>query len=56
MSKTYLVEELFEDIPGDNENVMFKIPDEICNEMNWKEGTKLQVTLENECLVLKEVK
>lgn len=56
MSKTYLVEELFEDIPGDSENVIFKIPDEICKEMNWQEGTKLEITSENGSLVLKEVK
>lgn len=56
MNKTYLVEELFEDIEGDPENVMFKIPDEICEEMNWREGTKLEITLENGSLVIKEVK
>ena len=38
---TYKVEELFEDIEGDPDNVIFKIPPEICEQQGWKEATLL---------------
>ncbi len=42
--KTYLVEELFEDIPGDPDNVIFKIPPELCEKMGWKEGDNIHIS------------
>lgn len=47
-AKTFKVEELFEDIPGDPENVKLNIPLEICEEMDWKEGDTLNIKLTNE--------
>ena len=38
MKKEYTVEEIFEDIPGDPENVMMKIPPEVLEKMGWEEG------------------
>lgn len=43
--KTYAVEEIFEDIPNDDENVLMKIPPEVCEQMNWKEGDVLKITV-----------
>lgn len=51
--KTYLVEDLFEDIPGDPDNVILKIPQEICEAQGWVEGTKLDITAEEGKLTLK---
>jgi AbrB family looped-hinge helix DNA binding protein len=39
----YKVEEIFTDIPGDPDNVMMKIPDEIMEKMGWKEGDNIKV-------------
>jgi hypothetical protein len=43
MSKTYLVEELFEDIPGDPDNVLFNIPPEICEQVGFKPGDTIHI-------------
>ena len=51
--KTYLVEDLFEDIPGDPDNVILKIPPEICKAQGWVEGTKLDITAREGMLTLK---
>lgn len=40
---TYKVEDIFEDIPEDPENVNMKIPDEICEQMGLVPGDKLKV-------------
>ena len=47
MKTEYLAEEIFEDIPGDPENVIMKIPPEILEKMGWTEGTVLDVKLED---------
>jgi hypothetical protein len=49
---TFLAEEIFEDIPGDPDNVMMKIPPEICEAQGWKEGDTLNVKLENGALII----
>jgi formylmethanofuran dehydrogenase subunit D len=50
--KTFLVEDIFEDIPGDPENVMMKIPPEICEQNGWKEGDTLNIVVENGAIVI----
>jgi len=42
---TFRAEEIFEDIPGDEDNVMMKIPPEICKQQGWKEGDTLNIEL-----------
>lgn len=42
--KTYLVEELFEDIPGDPDNVLFKLPPELCEKLGWQEGDNIHIS------------
>ena len=41
---TYHADDIFEDIEGDEENVLMKIPPEICKKMGWKPGDSLSVT------------
>ena len=52
---TYTVEELFEDIPGDPDNVIFKIPEEICETQGWKEGDTINIKVENGAMVLSKI-
>lgn len=43
MKTVYTQEEIFEDIPGDENNVMMKIPDDIMEAQGWKEGDTIKV-------------
>ena len=52
---TYTVEELFDDIPDDPDNVMFKIPPEICEAQGWKEGDTINIKIEDGAMVLSKV-
>ena len=49
MSKviTYKVEDIFEDIEGDPENVNMNIPPEISERMGWLPGDILKITVED---------
>jgi len=49
MSKviTYKVEDIFQDIEGDPENVNMTIPPEISERMGWIEGDILKITVED---------
>jgi hypothetical protein len=40
---TYDADEIFEDIEGDEENVLMKIPPEILEAQGWKEGDQLKI-------------
>ena len=52
---TFAVEELFEDIPGDPDNVIFKIPEEICEAQGWKEGDTINIEVQDGKMVLSKV-
>jgi hypothetical protein len=52
---TYTVEELFEDIPGDPDNVMMKLPPEICEAQGWKEGDTINIEVKDGAMVLSKV-
>jgi formylmethanofuran dehydrogenase subunit D len=52
MTLTFKAEEIFEDIPGDPDNVIMKIPPEICEAQGWKEGDTLNVKVENGALII----
>lgn len=41
--KTYPVEEIFQEVEGDSENVLMNIPPEIAEEMGWKPGDVLKI-------------
>ncbi len=40
---TYKVEDIFQDIPGDDKNVNFTIPPEIMEAQGWKEGDTIKI-------------
>ena len=48
----YKYEEIFEDIPGDPDNVMMKIPPEICEAQGWKEGDTIDINVEEGKIIL----
>jgi len=55
MSKTYLVEDIFEDIPGDPDNVIMNIPPEICEQIGWKEGDTVHIEATDGRIIIKKV-
>ena len=51
--KTYTVEELFSDIPGDSANVLLTIPPEILELVGWEAGDMLSIKVEDETMVIR---
>ena len=51
----YNYEEIFEDIPGDEENILMKIPQEICEQQGWVEGDTLKILVENGAMIISKV-
>lgn len=51
----FTAEEIFEDIPGDPDNVILKFPDEVLKQTGWKEGDTLDVKIEDGNLVITKV-
>lgn len=49
---TFNADEIFEEIPGDPENVVMKFPPEILEKTGWKEGDTLNIELENGAIVV----
>ena len=49
---TFLAEEIFEDIPGDPDNVIMKIPPEILERTGWKEGDTLNIKVEDGAIII----
>jgi hypothetical protein len=52
---TFLAEELFEDIPGDPDNVLMKIPPAILEAQGWVEGDTLHIEVEDGKMVIRKV-
>lgn len=50
MSKNiiYKQEDIFQDIEGDDENVLMTIPPEVCEKMGWSPGDTLSVSVTEE--------
>ena len=44
---TYKVEDIFEDIEGDDKNVLMNIPPEVAERMGWVPGDVLKITVED---------
>lgn len=51
----FTAEDIFQEIPGDEENVMMKFPDEVLKITGWKEGDTLDVKVENGKIVVTKV-
>ena len=45
-------EDIFEDIPGDPDNVLLKFPPEILEQTGWKTGDTLDIKLENGAILV----
>jgi hypothetical protein len=52
MKLTFNAEEIFEDIPGDPDNVLLKFPQELLDHTGWKEGDTLDITIEDGAIVI----
>jgi len=46
--------EIFEDIEGDEENILMKIPKEVMNEKGWKEGDNIKILLGDQGTIIIE--
>lgn len=44
---TYKAEDIFQDIEGDEENVLMNIPPEILERMGWQPGDTLLISIED---------
>ena len=55
--RTYPVEEIFFDIEGDPDHVIFKIPEAIAEELQWNEGDTIsfESTPDKQGFILKKV-
>jgi hypothetical protein len=51
-SLIFNVEDIFEEIPEDPENVLLKFPPELLEQTGWKEGDVLNITLEDSAIVI----
>jgi hypothetical protein len=51
----FKAEDIFQDIPGDPENVMMKFPDEVLALTGWKEGDTLDIKLEDGKIIVNKV-
>jgi len=51
----YKYEDIFEDIEGDADNIIFKIPPEICEAQGWKEGDTINIKVEGGAMILSKV-
>ena len=58
MTRKYIYEadEIFEEIPGDPESVLLKIPPELAASMGWEPGDTIQVTATDKSIELRLVK
>jgi hypothetical protein len=50
----FKAEEIFEDIPGDPDNVIMKLPPELLERMGWLEGDTLDITVEDGAISIKK--
>jgi|GEM_PF-5520767 len=51
---TYKVEDLFQDDPNDANNVIFTIPEEICEEIGLRPGDTIEWETDNGSLVFRK--
>jgi hypothetical protein len=52
--KTYTVDELFSDIPGDPGNVLLTIPPEILESVCWEVGDTLNIRTEDGKIIIRK--
>ena len=52
MKLIYNTEEIFEEIEGDPDNILMKIPQEILDLNDWKEGDELTIKVQDNSIVI----
>jgi len=52
---TFNAEDIFEEIPGDPDNVILKFPPELLEQTGWKEGDTLNVSIEDGAILINKV-
>lgn len=52
---TYKVDEIFENIPGDPDNVIMKIPPELEKELGWLVDDTINITLDGNSIILSNI-
>lgn len=57
-TRTYPVEEIFFDIEGDPDHIIMKIPEAVAEDVNWKEGDTISLTMlpDKKGFMMKKVK
>ncbi|MDB4330932.1 hypothetical protein N9993_00110 [bacterium] len=55
VNREYKVEEIFEDIEDDPENVLMNIPPEISEQMGWQPGDTLKINIERGVISITKV-
>ncbi len=55
MSKTYLSEEIFQEIPGDPDNILMTIPPEICEQANLNPGDTVKIEVKDGAMHITKV-
>ena len=50
----YKVEDIFEDIEGDPDNVLMNIPPEVLEQTGWKEDDVLEIEIQEGSIVLRK--
>ena len=55
MKLTFNVEEIFEEIEGDSENLLMKFPPELLEIVGWKEGDTLNITVEDGSIIVEKI-
>ena len=55
VNTTYKVDEIFENIPGDPDNVIMKIPPELEKELGWLVDDTINITLDGNSIVLSNI-
>jgi len=55
VNKIYKVEDIFEDIDGDPENVLMNIPEEVSEKMGWEPGDTLKIKIEKGVITITKV-
>jgi hypothetical protein len=51
---TFSAEDIFEEIPGDPDNVILKFPPEILEHTGWQEGDTLDISVEGGAISIKK--
>jgi len=51
----FTAEDIFQDIPGDPDNILMKFPDEVLALTGWKEGDTLDIKLEDGKIIVNKV-